>query len=76
MGVEQRSIQAEDQQAIQSFGLNSKAAESGAIGKFGLGMKSVFHLCEAFFYVASDGTKEFIEVLSPWFQDTGSYDNT
>ena len=64
----------QDRQAIQSFGLNSKAAESGSIGKFGLGMKSVFHLCEAFFYVASDGTEEFLEVLSPWFQDTGSYD--
>ena len=36
---------ASDRQAITSFGLNSKAAEAGAIGKFGLGMKSVFHLC-------------------------------
>lgn len=60
---------AEDKAAINSFGLNSKAAEKGAIGKFGLGMKSVFHLCEAFFYVGYDGTQEYIEVLSPWFQD-------
>lgn len=67
-------FKAEDRQAIQSFGLNSKAAESGAIGKFGLGMKSVFHLCEAFFYVASDGSERFHEILSPWFQDDGSYD--
>jgi len=63
-----------DMQAIRSFGVNSKAAESGAIGKFGLGMKSVFHLCEAFFYLASDGAREFHEVLSPWFQDVGSYE--
>lgn len=34
----------DDERAIRSFGLNSKAGESGAIGKFGLGMKSVFHL--------------------------------
>lgn len=67
-------FRAEDRQAIQSFGLNSKAAEAGAIGKFGLGMKSVFHLCEAFFYVASDGSRRFHEILSPWFQDEGSHD--
>ena len=63
-----------DRSAIQSFGINSKAAESGAIGKFGLGMKSVFHLCEAFFYVASDGHQHFSEILSPWFQDNGMHD--
>jgi len=67
-------FKAEDQEAIQSFGLNSKAAESGAIGKFGLGMKSVFHLCEAFFYVASDGSQSFHEILSPWFRDGGSHE--
>ena len=67
-------FKAEDRQAIESFGLNSKAAESGAIGKFGLGMKSVFHLCEAFFYVASDGVQEFHEILSPWFQEAGGHD--
>ena len=47
-----------DKQAIKSFGLNGKAADDGAIGKFGLGMKSVFHLCESFFYVAFDGQDE------------------
>lgn len=61
-----------DSEAIHSFGLNSKAAESGAIGKFGLGMKSVFHLCESFFYVAHDGQKVFREIPNPWLQDSGS----
>lgn len=56
----------EDERAIRSFGLNSKAGESGSIGKFGLGMKSVFHLCEAFFYVAFDGQKNFDVMLNPW----------
>lgn len=55
-----------DKRAIQSFGLNSKAGDSGAIGKFGLGMKSVFHLCEAFFYVAFDGNKYHSVILNPW----------
>lgn len=60
-----------DEKAIRSFGLNSKAGDSGSIGKFGLGMKSVFHLCEAFFYVAFDG-ENFIDVfLNPWFDLSG-----
>lgn len=63
---------ASDREAIHSFGLNGKAAESGAIGKFGLGMKSVFHLCESFFYVAHDGQKIFREIPNPWLQDSGS----
>lgn len=56
----------EDERAIRSFGLNSKAGEAGAIGKFGLGMKSVFHLCEAFFYIASDGENVFDVFMNPW----------
>ena len=55
-----------DKRALRSFGINSKAGESGTIGKFGLGMKSVFHLCEAFFYVAWDGTCTHLEILNPW----------
>jgi hypothetical protein len=54
-----------DQRAILSFAENSKAGELGTIGKFGLGMKSAFHLCEAFFYVAWDG-QEYRAVINPW----------
>ena len=61
----------EDERAIRSFGLNSKAGESGSIGKFGLGMKSVFHLCEAFFYVAFDGQRHFDVLLNPWSDPDG-----
>ncbi len=61
----------EDERAIRSFGLNSKAGESGSIGKFGLGMKSVFHLCEAFFYVAYDGQQNFDVLLNPWRDPDG-----
>lgn len=62
-------FQTKDKQAIRSFGLNGKAADDSVIGKFGLGMKSVFHLCESFFYVAFDGQQEHCEILSPWFSD-------
>ena len=55
-----------DRRAIRSFGLNAKAGDSGAIGKFGLGMKSVFHLCESFFYLASHGGELSQDFLNPW----------
>ena len=55
-----------DQRAIRSFGLNAKAGDSGVIGKFGLGMKSVFHLCESFFYLASCGGTLSRDFLNPW----------
>ena len=62
-------FKASDRQAIRSFGLNAKAGDSGAIGKFGLGMKSVFHLCESFFYVASNGVELSHDFLNPWRAD-------
>ncbi len=55
-----------DRRAIRSFGLNAKAGDVGTIGKFGLGMKSVFHLCEGFFYAAHDGTTPTHDFLNPW----------
>lgn len=55
-----------DRRAIRSFGLNAKAGDSGAIGKFGLGMKSVFHLCESFLYVAYSGGELVHNVINPW----------
>ena len=57
-----------DEEALRSFGINSKAGDASVIGKFGLGMKGVFHLCEAIFYVAWDGTEFHREGLTPWKQ--------
>lgn len=56
----------EDYKAIRSFGLNRKAIEQSSIGKFGLGMKSVFHFCEAFFFLAENKDKKYAEILNPW----------
>ena len=61
-----------DSDALRSFGINSKAGDAGVIGKFGLGMKSVFHLCEALFYVAWDGVDFHCEGLTPWKHDDHS----
>lgn len=55
-----------DKRAITSFAENSKAGEPGTIGKFGLGMKSAFHLCEAFLYIAWDGSNVHNAIVNPW----------
>ncbi len=62
-----------DVEDLRSFGINSKAGDASVIGKFGLGMKSVFHLCEALFYVAWDGRQLHREGLTPWKQDGQSF---
>lgn len=59
-------FKASDKRAIRSFGENAKAGDSSSIGKFGLGMKSVFHLCEAFIYIAYDGHELHSAILNPW----------
>lgn len=41
-------FKASDRHAIRRLGLSEKLSERGSIGKFGLGLKSVFHWCEAF----------------------------
>ncbi len=71
-----------DYKAIRSFGLNRKAIEQSSIGKFGLGMKSVFHFCEAFFFLARNKDKEYADILNPWsgddlssFQDHNDWDD-
>lgn len=50
----------------QAFGGSSKTDDAEKIGRFGMGLKSVFHLCEAFVYLgAEDGTTK-PGVLNPW----------
>ncbi len=62
-----------DKEAISCFGIDANAKDKGKIGKFGLGQKSIFHFCEAFFYIArsqeiSGGCGEFI---NPWATSDG-----
>src|SRR5262249_14720212 len=54
--------------AIGYSGLNYKAGEGDRIGKFGLGLKSVFHLCEAFFYLSSNRFDDQLSrgLITPW----------
>jgi len=56
--------------AICCIDVGTKGGDSQVIGKFGLGMKSVFHLCEAFFFSASQnrqGAQNCTELLNPWY---------
>ena len=58
-----------DADAILSIALGSKASNENAIGKFGLGMKSLFHLCEAFFYLSDEwktGEDYHSDIFNPW----------
>jgi hypothetical protein len=57
--------------AIRCIRVGSKGKDPKAIGKFGLGLKSIFHLCEAFFYFASPEQPAacgafFCQLLNPW----------
>lgn len=56
----------ENATAINSIGLSRK--EGFSIGKFGLGLKSVFHLCEAFFFLAFDNQigRRWDGIVNPW----------
>jgi len=55
-----------DAEGILSFGLNSKADDDSSIGEFGLEMKSIFHFCEAFLFLAHGSMQDCSEVLNPW----------
>ena len=44
---------ARDAVAIHQLGLSDKASDRSSIGRFGLGLKSLFHWCEAYFYLSS-----------------------
>jgi len=51
------------------LGGSSKPNQPDSIGKFGLGLKSVFHLCEVFFYIAPDApTSKYRrwDIFNPW----------
>jgi len=40
--------------------------EVGKIGTFGIGPKSVFHICEALLYMGAEKSKWWAGVLNPW----------
>ena len=55
-----------DERDIVSFGESGKATDSEAIGKFGIGQKAVFHLCDAFVVYAHGHDRPFNTVVNPF----------
>jgi hypothetical protein len=60
-----------DYEAIPFKGVGAKGDNKEAVGKFGQGLKSVFHLCEAFFFLGSQNqeamsTQAYDPILNPW----------
>lgn len=61
-----------DLKQIFEIGSSNKTTEQDKIGKFGLGMKSVFHICEAFFVMGHQPNSDFAanpvinEFFDPW----------
>ena len=66
LAVNDGTFRREDRHGVLSFGESVKATDGSVIGKFGLGQKAVFHLCDAFVVHAfgSDGSKESHEPCS------------
>ncbi|WP_262812830.1 hypothetical protein, partial [Enterobacter cloacae] len=58
----------EDAEGLLSIGIGTQPGDENAVGKFGLGMKSLFHLGEVFFYQSFDWytASAKSDVFNPW----------
>ncbi|WP_210464365.1 sacsin N-terminal ATP-binding-like domain-containing protein [Vibrio crassostreae] len=66
--VNDAPLEEEHRDAILSIAQSSKAASKTSVGKFGLGMKSLFHLGEAFFFMSEQWQQHTwaADVFNPW----------
>jgi hypothetical protein len=61
-----------DDKSIRSIGASAKENDSSAVGKFGIGLKTVFLICEAFFYLKGPNAEEEVDsgsMLNLWATD-------
>lgn len=66
-GVVKETEEKDDIKAIKSIAKNSKT-DNDTIGKFGLGLKSIFHICETFyFFCHSDKGMELKGYINPFY---------
>ena len=63
---------AKDSKALHKAIGGSKEDDASKIGTFGIGLKSVFHICEAFLYIGAEKSAWRAGVLNPW---TGTGEN-
>ena len=57
---------AKDREALHKAIGGSKEDDASKIGTFGIGLKSAFHICEAFLYIGTEKSKWRAGVLNPW----------
>ena len=56
-----------DRAALHKAIGGSKEGDVDKIGTFGIGLKSIFHICEAFLYIGAAQSEWRAGVLNPWF---------
>ena len=61
-----------DRDALHKAIGGSKEEDVHKVGTFGIGLKSVFHICEAFLYLGAERSELWAGVLNPW---TGTGEN-
>lgn len=64
----------DNEEAISHIGVGTKANNSSTIGKFGLGMKSIFHWCDMFFYLKLFSKDDISGSINPYARDNGEDD--
>ncbi len=75
--VNDGSFNEKDEKSIRSIGASAKESDSAAVGKFGIGLKTVFLICETFFYLTGPNAKsekpdkkiESGSMLNLWYTD-------
>ena len=55
-----------DREALHNAIGGSKEEDASKIGTFGIGLKSAFHICEAFLYIGAENSAWRAGVLNPW----------
>jgi hypothetical protein len=61
-----------DEDALYKATGGNKAGDEAKVGRFGLGLKSIFHWCEAFVYCAvTDGEQPRAGVVNPYVRSDG-----
>jgi hypothetical protein len=61
-----------DERGLRSLRVSSKRGDTSLVGRFGIGLTSVYHLCDAFFYVSSGRlTSARARIINPWWSDDG-----
>lgn len=63
---------AQDHEALHKALGGSKAEQTDKIGRFGIGLKSVFHICEAIVYLGAEKGVLRPGVVNPWAGTGGS----